>query len=88
MTHPIPTTEDILSSYVRDYDGGYVMGSGTVQFYTWLNRVRADVIRDVATGFIDWDIMYGFDTADSAYEDAMKTVEYLERMADEIEAGQ
>lgn len=55
------------------------------QFDRFLNHERAEAIRHVATGFIDWDILYGHEPETDDYREAMKNVAYLERMADEIE---
>lgn len=48
-------------------------------------KIQADAIRDVATGFIDWDILYGHEPETEDYQEDMKTVVYLERRADGLE---
>lgn len=50
-----------------------------------MRKVQADAIRDVATGFIDWDILYGHDPETEDYRENIKTVLYLERRADGLE---
>lgn len=50
-----------------------------------MRKIQADAIRDVATGFIDWDILYGHEPETEDYREAMKNVAYLERMADRLE---
>lgn len=57
------------------------------QFDRWLNLQRANAIRNAATGFIDWDVMYGHEPETAQYREDMKSVEYLNREADKIQAG-
>lgn len=55
------------------------------QFDRFLNHERAEAIRGVATGFIDWDILYGHEPETDKYREDMKNVAYLERRADGLE---
>lgn len=85
-----PNLEEIrgLSDWLN-LDIGYTeIFTMSPAFERVIRAAQAHAIRDVATGFIDWDILYGHEPSTPEHEEAMKTVDYLERMADEIEAGQ
>lgn len=81
-----PSYEVILDALTYPRDRlGEPLNMTKEQFDRFLNHERAEAIRDVSTGFIDWDILYGHSPETEDYREAMKTVAYLGRRADEIE---
>lgn len=81
-----PTYEVVLDALTYPRDRlGEPLDMTKEQFDRFLNHERAQAIRDVATGFIDWDILYGHEPETDQYREDMKTVAYLERRADGLE---
>lgn len=75
------------------YRGGWSTDSipganADTEFDTWLNSVKAQAIRDVATGFIDWEVMYGHEETTPETEAAHATADYLWDQALRIEKGE
>lgn len=58
------------------------------EFEDWLNSVKAQAIRDVATGFIDWDVMNGHEETTPETEASHATADYLWNQALRIEKGE
>ncbi len=81
-----PSYEVILDAITFPRDRlGEPLDMTKEQFDRFLNHERAEAIRDVATGFIDWDILYGHSPETDEYREDMKTVSYLNRRADGLE---
>lgn len=81
-----PTYEVLLDALTYPRDRlGEPLDMTKEQFDRFLNHERAEAIRGVATGFIDWDILYGHEPESEQYRENMKTVDYLEHQADRLE---
>lgn len=57
-------------------------------FNAFLIKVRADAVRNVATAFIDWDVMHGHSPETKASKRGAKTAAWLEAEADRMEGKQ
>lgn len=85
----VPTTEVIRDAVTFPRDRlGEPLDISAERFDAWLNIVKAQAIRDVATGFIDWEVVYGHEEATPETEASHATADYLNDCADRIEKGE
>lgn len=85
--------ENLEDTLREIYRGGWSIDSipganAETEFDTWLNSVKAQAIRDVATGFIDWEVVYGHEETTPETEASHATADYLNDCADRIEKGE
>lgn len=78
MSEYILTETDLLSSVVN-------RGYTKEQFDRAIAKIKADALREVAAGFIDWDVIYGNAVATPEIEQSHRAATYIEREADKIE---
>lgn len=86
-----PSLEDLRADWVwaQDYFGatGTPAAQYIEEFHRAINKIRAEAVRDAASGLIDWDIMYGHESETSESKVSHANAAYLLRVADDFERG-
>lgn len=89
MTDYTPNTNNVRKGYAARFSILSSRNAAEEEFDRWfqseINRAKAEALRDVATAFIDWDILYGHSPETDQYREDMQSVDFLMRTADEIE---
>lgn len=81
-----PTVEyarDAFSEEARDRYGS--RADAGEAFDALLTKVRADAVRNVATAFIDWDVVHGHSPETKSAKRGLKTAAWLEAEANRME---
>jgi len=86
--------QEVLGAFVRGtVPLVFLSADEAIAAYTeWLasrdRKVAAAALRTAATGFLDWDVVFGHEPTTPAAEEGFRAAEYLERQARGIEAGE
>lgn len=67
---------------------GTLRKDAVADFNAFIAKTKADAIRDVATGFIDWNVVHGHSSETEESKRGFENHAYLEREADRIERGE
>lgn len=82
-----PSLEELSDYYIEGrlqmHDG--FQPANEEQFDRAIDKIKADAIREAASGLIDWDVMYGDEAETLVARVSHSNVDYLMRIADELE---
>lgn len=85
MSEYTPKFKDARRGYAARFSTPSGKQRAEKEFDRFLDHERAEAIRYVATGFIDWYILYGHSDETDKYRENMKIVEYLMREANKLD---